>query len=56
MIIELYVPDEALAAGVEAKREAEEKRLSEAEICLEIYYAMYGQGIKCAHYGEEIVH
>ncbi len=56
LVVEIYISDEMLAAGMEAKREAEIMCLPEGEIVREIYYAMYGQGIKCEHFGEESLH
>ena len=55
-MIEVYISDEMLAAGMEAKREAEILCLEEGEIVREIYYAMYGQGLKCQRFGEESIH
>jgi hypothetical protein len=56
VIAECYIADEMIAAGVEAKREAEIMCLTEGEIVREIYYAMYGQALKCHHFGEESQH
>jgi hypothetical protein len=47
-----YVSNEMLAEGVEAKREAEARRLTESEIVLEIYMAMAGTALKMASDGE----
>ena len=55
-MIEVYISDEMLAAGMEAKREAEILCLEEGEIVREIYLAMYGQGVKCCSEGEETCH
>jgi hypothetical protein len=55
VIAEVYISDEMLAAGMEAKREAT-MCLTEGEIVREIYYAMYGQALKCQHFGEESLH
>lgn len=55
-MIEVYISDEMIAAGMEAKREAETLCLPEGEIVREIYYAMYGAGVKCCSEGEESVH
>jgi hypothetical protein len=56
LVVEVYISDEMIAAGVEAKREAETLCLTEGEIVREIYYAMFGQGLKCEHFGEESIH
>lgn len=56
MIFEVYISDEMIAAGMEAKREAETLCLEEGEIVREIYLAMYGQGVKCCAEGEESLH
>lgn len=56
MVIEVYISDEMIAAGMEAKREAEIMCLPEGEIVREIYYAMYGTGVKCCSEGEESLH
>lgn len=56
VIAEVYISDEMIAAGMEAKREAEIMCLTEGEIVREIYYAMFGQGLKCEHFGEESLH
>ena len=56
MLIEVYISPEMLSAGMEAKREAEIMCLEEGEIVREIYYAMYGAGIKCYSEGEEPCH
>lgn len=55
-MLEVYISDEMIAAGMEAKREAEIMCLPEGEIVREIYYAMYGTGVKCCAEGEEAVH
>jgi hypothetical protein len=47
---------EMLAAGIEAKREAERDCLEEGEIVLEVYLAMYGQAIKAHSEQPEAVH
>lgn len=56
LVIEVYISPEMLSAGLEAKREAETLCLTEGEIVREIYYAMYGAGVKCCSEGEEAVH
>jgi hypothetical protein len=43
---EILVLPEMLAAGIEAKREAEMACLEEGEMVLEVYLAMYGMAIK----------
>ena len=55
-MIEVYISDSMIAAGMEAKREAETLCLEEGEIVREIYLAMYGQGVKCCSEGEESLH
>lgn len=56
LVVELYMADEMIAAGIEAKREAEYRNMPEAYIVMEIYMAMCGQRIKCENYGEEAFH
>jgi hypothetical protein len=53
---EVLVLPEMLAAGVEAKQEAERDCLTEGEVVLEIYMAMYGMGIKALAENEETIH
>lgn len=53
---EVFIPSEMLAAGIEAKREAEMDCLPEADIVLGIYLAMYGQGLKAMCEREETLH
>ena len=53
MLIGVYLNAEMISAGVEAKREAETLCLTEGEIVREIYFAMYGVGVKCCSEGEE---
>ncbi len=56
MIVEVYLSDEMLAAGVETMQEAKAKCMTEAEMVKEIYLAMYGEGIRCSNDGEASVH
>lgn len=44
--MEIPISMEMLAAGVEAKREAEREKFGEVDIVREIYMAMYGEAIK----------
>lgn len=53
---EVMVLPEMLAAGVEAKQEAERDCLPEGEVVLEIYLAMYGMGIRAMAEQEETLH
>ena len=56
LVIEVYISYAMIAAGMEAKREAEIMCLQEGEIVRAIYCAMYGTGVKCCAEGEEAVH
>ena len=55
IIGELYISNEMIAEGVEAMREAREKRFSEAQTVLDIYYAMAGTALKAGCEGEATV-
>lgn len=55
VIGELYISNAMIAEGVEAKREAEMKCLTEPEIVVEIYMAMAGTALKAACEGEDSV-
>ena len=51
--MEIYVAPEMLAVGVEALEAAKRDCLTDAEIALEVYVAMYLQGVKALNEGEE---
>jgi len=53
---EVYVAPEMIAAGVEAMAAARRDCLTEGEIVLEIYLAMYLYGIKAMTEREETLH
>lgn len=52
---EPFILPEMLAAGIEAKRAAEEAKLEEGYVVQEIYLAMYGTAMKAAHERVETV-
>lgn len=54
--MEVYVAPEMLAAGVEAMQAGKRECLTEGELVLEIYLAMYLYGVKAMCDGEAIVH
>ena len=53
---EVYVAPEMIAAGVEAMTAAKLDCLTESEIVVEIYLAMYLYGLKAMCEREETVH
>ena len=56
MKTEVYVAPEMVAAGVEAMAAAKRDCLTDGELVLEIYLAMYLYGVKCMAEREETVH
>ena len=56
MNVPLYIAPEMIAAGVEAMKEASTARMTDGEICIEIYLAMYGIAIKTLRERPETVH
>jgi len=53
---EVYVAPEMIAAGVEAMQAAKREQLTESEMIVEIYLAMYLHGIKVLCEKEETRH
>lgn len=53
---EVMILPEMVAAGVEAMDEAKRECLTDSEIVLEIYLAMYGMGVKAICEKEETLH
>ena len=56
MKAEVYIAPEMVAAGVEAMEEAKRECLTDGELVLEVYIAMYLYGVKCMAEREETVH
>ena len=54
--MEVVILPEMVAAGVEALVEAKRDCLTDAEMVVEIYLAMYGHGLKAICEKEETVH
>jgi hypothetical protein len=54
--MEVYVAPEMIAAGVEAMTAARRDCLTESEIVVEIYLAMYLYGVKAVCESEETIH
>ena len=50
---EVYIAPEMVSMGIEALHAARRDRLSDGELVLEIYLAMYLQGVKALNEGEE---
>ena len=51
--MEIYIAPEMVSVGVEALQAAKRDCLTDGELVLEIYLAMYLQGVKALNEGEE---